>query len=508
MKLNRKEYIDKVRACFIGKNIGGTIGGPTEGKREILDVKGFSTPKGQPLPNDDLDLQLIWLRALEMQGPQNINSEVLGRYWLNFIPPSWAEYGICKHHMLQGIEPGVSGSSDINIWSHSNGAWIRSEIWATTNPLLVDHAVRYALHDAMVDHGMGEGTIAAAFVAAMESAAFGITDIHELIRIGLSKIDPETRTAKTVKEVLRLHEEGKTWQEVRNAIVELNADIGDGWFQAPSNIAFVLIGLLYGEGDYKKSLLIAVNCGDDTDCTGATIGALMGIMHGTKVLPEDWVAYIGNRIVTCSINVGTSPRIPSTIDDLVRRVGRMAEICCYFNGNGVYTDHLTGLAVEFTDGPTELERNLSSLLDRPWAENNEQDDIRALRLSLKPNAFAVHRGSITAIVRYIDGLNLNAGETKHIGLTLVNNVKAYGNEPLTANVLLHVPEGCFTKESGFSFSVPCWTAMTPMAHSQEYILSFEVDEVVGSKQKAVLEIEVPEQGKTHYIDIVFSKYLA
>lgn len=86
MKLNREEYIDKVHACFIGKNIGGTIGGPTEGKREILDVKGFSTPKGQPLPNDDLDLQLIWLRALEMQGPQNINSEVLGRYWLNFIP--------------------------------------------------------------------------------------------------------------------------------------------------------------------------------------------------------------------------------------------------------------------------------------------------------------------------------------------------------------------------------------------------------------------------------------
>ena len=106
MKLNRKEYIDKVRACFIGKNIGGTIGGPTEGKREILDVKGFSTPKGQPLPNDDLDLQLIWLRALEMQGPQNINSEVLGRYWLNFIPPSWAEYGYAPHHAGRDDAPG------------------------------------------------------------------------------------------------------------------------------------------------------------------------------------------------------------------------------------------------------------------------------------------------------------------------------------------------------------------------------------------------------------------
>ena len=90
MKLNRKEYIDKVRACFIGKNIGGTIGGPTEGKREILDVKGFSTPKGQPLPNDDLDLQLIWLRALEMQGPGSMPWSI----WCLQIPYSAQEGGM------------------------------------------------------------------------------------------------------------------------------------------------------------------------------------------------------------------------------------------------------------------------------------------------------------------------------------------------------------------------------------------------------------------------------
>ena len=41
MKLNREIYKDKVKACWIGKNIGGPIGGPYEGKREVLDVKGF-----------------------------------------------------------------------------------------------------------------------------------------------------------------------------------------------------------------------------------------------------------------------------------------------------------------------------------------------------------------------------------------------------------------------------------------------------------------------------------
>ena len=63
MKLNFNEYKDKVYACWTGKNIGGTIGGPYEGKREVLDVKGFATKSGEPLPNDDLDLQLVWLHV-------------------------------------------------------------------------------------------------------------------------------------------------------------------------------------------------------------------------------------------------------------------------------------------------------------------------------------------------------------------------------------------------------------------------------------------------------------
>ena len=72
IKLNSNTYRDKIYACWLGKNIGGTMGGPFEGKRELLNVTGFTTPKDTVLPNDDLDLQLVWLAALETTGAKNL----------------------------------------------------------------------------------------------------------------------------------------------------------------------------------------------------------------------------------------------------------------------------------------------------------------------------------------------------------------------------------------------------------------------------------------------------
>ena len=182
MKLSKSTYLSKVRGCFVGKNIGGTLGGPFEGKKELLNITGFTTQKGEPLPNDDLDLQLVWLQAVEDEGPQHINSEILGEYWMSFITPYWNEYGISKINMSRGINPSVAGDMDNNIWKHSNGAWIRTEIWACLCPGAIDTAVKYAIEDALVDHGIGEGTYAAAFVAALESAAFFENDINKLIK--------------------------------------------------------------------------------------------------------------------------------------------------------------------------------------------------------------------------------------------------------------------------------------------------------------------------------------
>lgn len=342
MKFSKSTLRDKIYGCWVGKNIGGTIGTPFEGKREILDVKGFTSEKGEPLPNDDLDLQLAWLRCIDELGPEQVNSKTLGEYWLSFVKPHWNEYGVCKSNMRAGFLPPVSGELFNEEWQNSNGAWIRTEIWASLYPGQVEKAIRYSFEDASVDHGFGEGTYAAIFVAAVESAAYVINDVRMLIKIGLSKIPEDSRVSRAVRLVVDEFDKGTDWKTVRGMLVEQSADIG--WFQAPANVAYCILGLLYGKGDFKNSILLAVDCGDDTDCTGATVGAVLGILYGASKLPADWKEYIGDSIVSGSLLFGHG-RFPKSCTELTD---------CVMNMHGVtlrtsIQDLYKGLNVEIGD---------------------------------------------------------------------------------------------------------------------------------------------------------------
>ncbi len=341
VKYNKKEIYDKVKACWIGKNIGGTLGGPYECTKEILNVTGFITKPGEPLPNDDLDLQLVWLYAMEKEGPHNMSANILAEYWISYIPAHWNEYGICKSNLKAGIMPPMCGQVNNQKWSISNGAWIRSEIWACMAPGFSDIACKYAIMDGCVDHGLDEGTYAEIFTTSMESFAFHETDIRKIIEMSLEKIPADSRIAKSVRTVIEYYDKGIDWKETRNKLVEDSADIG--WFQAPANIGFTILGLLYGEGDFKKSMLYAINCGDDTDCTAATIGAFLGLLNGMKGIPQDWAEFIGDNIVSIAIDQTNKP-FPTTCTELTERTINMIP--------SVMKAH--GIDVEFTDGPTEI----------------------------------------------------------------------------------------------------------------------------------------------------------
>ncbi len=361
INFNRKELRDKIYACWLGKNIGGTIGTPFEGKRQINNCEGFTSKKGEPLPNDDLDLQLIWLKAMYEQGPLHLDAKVLGEYWLEFITPFWNEYGIGKANMRRGIAPPLSGQLN-NHWKHSNGAWIRTEIWASLYPGDVENAIYYAAEDAKVDHGSGEGTYAAIFVAAIEAAAFVFSDLRALIEMGLSKIPEKSKMYQYITKVLECYDSGKTWIEARNIITDMTtADPELGWFQAPANVGYTVIGLLYGEGDFKKSILIACNCGDDTDCSCATAGSVLGIMHGTKIIPKDWQSYIGDSIITVSVNRGATS-VPSSCSELTDKVMDMHTITL----NQLRWPRVKKVSV--SDGKTDLENaDIKNYMGRDFA---------------------------------------------------------------------------------------------------------------------------------------------
>ena len=72
--------------------------------------------------------------------------------------------------------------------------------------------------------------------------------------------------------------------------------MGETGYDAPSNIGIVAIGLLWGEGDFTRSLCTAANCGEDTDCTAGTIGALLGIICGCDGIEKKWTDPIGDTI--------------------------------------------------------------------------------------------------------------------------------------------------------------------------------------------------------------------
>ena len=484
LKLSKKAYEDSVYACWIGKNIGGTIGTPYEGKREEHDISGFATEAGAPLPNDDLDLQLVWLYNLEKIGSRALNCITLGESWLNLITPNWNEYGLGKINMKRGLLPPISGDYN-NDWKDSNGAWIRTEIWACLAPACPDIAAKYSLEDARVDHGAGEGTMAAIFVATMQSAAFAVKDIRKCIEIGLSAIPEDSRVADSIRCVIDCYENGVAPRDTRNIILKRNSDIGDGWFEAPSNVAYTVLGLLYGEGDFKKSIIYAVNCGDDTDCTAATVGATLGILGGTRAIPMDWKAHIGDDIITVSIkNDGPGRRLPKTCTQLTERV--VAQTPHLLFDNDAY--------VEIVDDDFALPENTETIV-------RENCNFINVSSKIKPFTVSFDTTFMKAELTLDEAPDILPGQEKRVKVTVTNNNNRYDNCPYNLTFRWWLAEG-FILVSGKKTAV----LRQVNAHSDgcvaaEFVL--KAGEEVAASNKCVLEICGEERVTPLYIPVTF-----
>ena len=361
--LSFEEYKSKVAGCFLGKNIGGTFGGPFEnparcpeeyrGKQRFFGVEFYTHDlSAGPLPNDDLDLQLVWLCAAERYQTQ-LTSRILGEYWLAYITPSWSEYGGGKANLRLGLEPPLSGSLN-NIHACSNGAWIRSEIWACLAPGNPKIAAHYAKMDAQVDHTT-EGIYGEVFCAALQSAAFVESDSKTLLDIACSYIPQDCGVAGAIKCVVDSYEKGLSWQEALDQLLKafpssfcigcykrsdtLDYESGPNGYDAPANIGITVLAWLFGKGDFATMQRIAVNCGEDTDCTAATVGALYGILHGASGIPKEWADPIGTQIHTACINISDGTiNIPATVDELTERIlaltPKMLPGCQLFDGPG------------------------------------------------------------------------------------------------------------------------------------------------------------------------------
>ena len=506
MKIDLQTYQDKVKACFLGKNIGGTLGAPFECYRGVFDISYYTQDlKGKPAPNDDLDLQLVWLNAVERYS-NRVNAQILGEYWLSYITPSWAEYGASKNNLRMGLCPPFSGYVN-NLNRDSCGAFIRSELWACLAPGHPEIAVHYAYEDASVDHSY-EGIYAAVFTAALQSAAFVEPDRDSLIKIGLSYIPERSAVFRAVKLVEDCYRSGLDWRETRKKLLDAfpstfgllsgtyepeegedlsKARIG---YDAPSNIGITMIGWFYGEGDFGKSLCLAAGCGEDADCTAATLGALLGIITGTQGIAQKWIEPIGDHIVTLSINLADHDcDIPKTIGELAERIIRQtpvflgAELC-----DTVHSEH--GFTIDAREGAELFNR---SVRKGPFDTENFLD-----LLERQPFTVSAENTVFETTVALDGPPYLSAGDQKRITVKLKNQFLS--QQFISLRWIL--PEGFTVSPSVFtSLSLEQYHGNIGRARAGYTITAPEV--LTEPKYEAVLELSANGRHTKSFVPLVF-----
>lgn len=413
--LSEKTYRDKILGCWYGKNAGGTLGGPLEnlwGKEEPFNVDWYPVLQEGGVPNDDLEIQLIWLQALEDRG-LDMTCKDLAEYWLDCIWYNPDEYGLHKTNLRLGLQPPVSGWFN-NFFKNCMGSPIRSEIWACIAPGLPHVAALYAWHDAVCDHAGGESVYGEMFNSAVESAAFIISDVDRLLDIGLAMIPEDCLTAKAIKAVRQAKAEGLDWLEARKRVMEVAySPIAQ---YSPINLGFQTIGLLYGK-DFGDAICKAVNCGYDTDCTGATVGAILGIIHGASGLPKKWLEPLGDKITTNASWGGIrNVREPKDIFELTDRVMKV--------GKDLLARYRDLIAITDKD-------DLSRVNELPLV-----DKARAKEIYSQPyDAVKFQTSHLTVFVRYPQGPAIHAQGMTPISARIIN--RQY--ERIKASVWLEAP---------------------------------------------------------------------
>jgi ADP-ribosylglycohydrolase len=319
------EYLEKIYSGWLAKIIGIRLGAPVEGwtYEKIKDTYGeldhYPVDYRDFAADDDSNGPLFFLRALE-DGKDgfDLSAGAVGEALLNYAPFEhgffwWGGYGTSTEHtaylnLRNGIPAPRSGSVEQNgpAVAEQIGGQIFIDTWGLVCPGNPDLAARYAEKAAGVTHG-GNGVYGGMFVASCIAHAFEEKNITRIIEKGLSYIPADCEYTRAVRAVMAYHKENpKNWRECFRYIFEnFGYDRYPGACHIIPNIAVMILGLLYGEGDFSRTITITNMCGWDTDCNVGNVAAIMGVVCGPEGIDyEKWRKPV-NDFLTCSSVVGS-----------------------------------------------------------------------------------------------------------------------------------------------------------------------------------------------------------
>lgn len=336
MHLSYDRYLDQILGGWIGKCMGGAVGARFEGYKGWLELSPDEMFPPEVPPNDDLDLQILWLKVLEEKGAA-LTSDDLAAAWLEGCWYPFNEYGIFRRNWRLGIRPPTSGRFTNQFWETGMGCPIRAEIWGYVFPGAPDLAARYAALDGVLDH-TEQAVGAEMMFAALAAMAFFVPDVRRLVTMSVHYLPPATPVARLTHAALRAYDEGLSLRDARDRLMALEGlpEACD----AQINVPFTLLGLLYGGNDLLETLLAALRCGYDTDCTLATAGALIGQIMGASRIPEPLKRRVGDELV-----MGIQYRRPEmTLSALAHDTARMGVLLARECNTGVHIEEAPPMA--------------------------------------------------------------------------------------------------------------------------------------------------------------------
>lgn len=312
----------RIFGCWLGKSIGGTLGLPAEGRMDRLNFSFYNPVPTIAPPNDDLELQLVWLHLVETLKDGTLTQQHFADAWINHLHYMWDEYGRCRWNLRRGVPVAAVGTFE-NHFVSGMGSPIRSEIWACLFSGDPASAAYYAALDASLDHGV-EGIAGEVLFSTMQSLVADGMSVAGAIPAALTRIPAECETARALHLVADAHRDGVSVWEAREQLLAKHGN--DNFTHTPLNVGLTIWALLYGEGDFEKSILLAVNGGYDTDCTAATVGATIGLALGAEAIPERWRQPIGEGVFIGAgiVGINAAASLGELTERTVALIGKLA----------------------------------------------------------------------------------------------------------------------------------------------------------------------------------------
>jgi len=287
---------DKIAGGWAGKMIGVTYGAPTEfgaeGKIFTDSIKWKPSDIRGSMWQDDVYVQLTFLMSMDKYGidaPAKKFQEMFAKAGY----PLWHANMQARKNYYDSIFVPLSGSPEYSLHADDIDFQIEADYIGFMCPGMPNTGSSIA---EKIGHIMnyGDGVYGGIFVGALYSEAFFESDIPKIIEKALASIPAESDYSKIIKDVIKLHKQYPSdWQASWKELEAKWGDVDICGAGIPFNIdaklngAYIVLGLLYGDGDPRKTLEITTRCGQDSDCNPSNAMAVLGVIKGFSGLPSD-----------------------------------------------------------------------------------------------------------------------------------------------------------------------------------------------------------------------------